>query len=259
MPVACFGGIYSNHHALRALLADCEKRKIKEIYFLGDVGGFGPFPDRSVELLRRSSVRAMAGNYDVAIGNNLEDCGCGYTDPRDNHFAQISYNYTLANTSADNRAWLAALPCELRTSVGGFTVALVHGSPRKLNEFLWESTTSAPFIRQLCQEYAADLILCTHTGIHWERRLPDGRGLVNVGAIGRPENDGSHHVWYTILHEEKEGLRTEFVPLAYDWQALAAEMEEQKLPPEFVETIRTGWWTTCLEILPPKERRRGRF
>ncbi len=259
MSVACFGGIYSNHHALRALLADCEKRKIDEIYFLGDVGGFGPFPDRSVELLRRSSVRAMAGNYDVAIGNNLEDCGCGYTDPRDNHFAQISYNYTLANTSADNRVWLASLPSELRTTIGGRSVALVHGSPRKQNEFLWESTTSHPFIRQLCEEFSADLVLCTHTGIHWERRLPDGRGLINVGAIGRPENDGSHAVWYTILHEEKEGLRTEFVPLSYDWQALALEMEDQKLPPEFVETIRTGWWTTCLEILPPKERRRGRF
>jgi Calcineurin-like phosphoesterase superfamily domain len=257
MPVAFFGGIYSNHYALRALLEDCEKRKIHEIYFLGDVGGFGPFPDRSVELLRQSPVRAMAGNYDVSIGNNLEDCGCGYTDPRDNHFAQLSYAYTLAHTSAENRAWLAALPTRLSTRIGGKRIELVHGSPRKLNEFLWESTTSAAFIQRLCQDCAADLILCTHTGIHWERRLPDGRGLINVGAIGRPENDGSRQVWYTLLHED--GLRTEFVPLSYDWESLATEMEEQKLPPEFVETIRTGWWTTCLEILPPKERRRGRL
>ncbi len=28
---------------------------------------------------------------------------------------------------------------------------------------------------------------------------------------------------------------------------------------EFVETILTGWWTTCLEILPARERARGRF
>ena len=259
MPVAFFGGIYSNHHALRALLADCEKRKIEQIYFLGDVGGFGPFPDRSVELLRRSSVQAMAGNYDVSIGNNLEDCGCGYTDPRDNHFAQLSYAYTLEHTSAENRAWLASLPTQLSVSFADKWLFGVHGSPRKLNEFLWESTSSAAFIRQLCADFAADLILCTHTGIHWERRLPDGRGLVNVGAIGRPENDGSRNVWYVILHEEADGIRTEFVPLSYDWQSLAKEMEEQKLPPEFVETIRTGWWTTCLEILPPKERRRGRY
>ena len=45
----------------------------------------------------------------------------------------------------------------------------------------------------------------------------------------------------------------------YDFEALAREMEDEKLPPEFVQTIRTGWWTTCLEILPAKERDRGKF
>jgi len=47
--------------------------------------------------------------------------------------------------------------------------------------------------------------------------------------------------------------------VAYDFEGLAREMEEEALPPEFVETIRTGWWTTCLEILPAKERARGKF
>ena len=36
----------------------------------------------------------------------------------------------------------------------------------------------------------------------------------------------------------------------------AAEMEQENLPLPFIETIRTGWWTTCLEILPAKERAR---
>jgi hypothetical protein len=34
-------------------------------------------------------------------------------------------------------------------------------------------------------------------------------------------------------------------------------MEREGLPAAFVETIRTGWWTTCLEILPAKERAKG--
>jgi hypothetical protein len=41
--------------------------------------------------------------------------------------------------------------------------------------------------------------------------------------------------------------------------ALAKEMRDEELPEEFVETILTGWWTTCLEILPGKERAAGRF
>jgi hypothetical protein len=45
--------------------------------------------------------------------------------------------------------------------------------------------------------------------------------------------------------------------LDYDYERLAAEMTSEGLPEEFVETIRTGWWTTCNEILPAKERARG--
>ena len=50
-----------------------------------------------------------------------------------------------------------------------------------------------------------------------------------------------------------------FIPLAYDHERLAAEMRAEILPEEFVETIRTGWGTTCWEILPAQERKRGRY
>ena len=94
--------------------------------------------------------------------------------------------------------------------------------------------------------------------IHWQRPLEGLRLFANVGAIGRPANDGEANVWYALLTEgEPPGV--EFVPLAYDHKALAAEMRDEKLPEEFVETIETGWWTTCLEILPAKERRRGKY
>ena len=76
--------------------------------------------------------------------------------------------------------------------------------------------------------------------------------------IGRPENDGTPRVWYTVL-TGGSGLDVEFVPLAYDHERLAGEMEAEGLPPEFAETIRTGWWTTCLENLPLRERQRSRY
>jgi hypothetical protein len=77
-------------------------------------------------------------------------------------------------------------------------------------------------------------------------------------VLGRPENDGRTNVWYAILEARPE-LCVEFVPVEYDHERLAREMREEKLPEEFVETVLTGWWTTCLEVLPAKERRRGRW
>ena len=257
--IACFGGIYSNHLALAAALQDAQRRGVDAVYCLGDFGAFGPHPNRSLELLRDHEVHCIQGNYDNSIGNELDDCQCGYTDPRDNHFAQVSYDYTLQHTDTDHRDWMRKLPESLRLELGPLKVLLAHGSPRKMNEFLWESTTSTQFLNAIADQFDTDVMLTTHTGIKWQRQLSSDRRFVNVGVLGRPENDGTTNVWYTVLAFDARGLHVEFVPVHYQHEALAAEMRAEKLPEEFVATILHGWWTTCLEILPSKERRRGQF
>lgn len=259
--VAIFGGVYNNHVSLAAVIRDARERGATELYCLGDMGGFGPSPDRVFPLLRDAGVVCVQGNYDHSVGNDLDDCACGYTDPRDNAFAQISYDYTVARTSDANKAWLRALPPSIRREWGGRRVLLAHGSPRRTNEFLWESATSDAFLRRLLDDHDADALFVTHTGIHWTRELDDCRVVVNVGAIGRPANDGRTEVWYSLVDVDSEAgsLRAAHVPVAYDHESLAREMLEEGLPDEFVETILTGWWTTCLEILPAKERTRGRY
>ena len=254
--IAIFGGIYNNYLAIGAALADAQTRGVDAIYCLGDMGAFGPHPDRVFPILRDFNVQCIQGNYDNSVGNGFADCQCGYTDPRDNHFARISYAYTFANTSQANRDWLRDLPAERRVQLGQYRLLMCHGSPRRTNEFLWESTTSSAFLDHLLDVHQADVILTTHTGIKWHRRLANDRHIVNVGVLGRPENNGQTNVWYTILSAEHD-LCVEFVPVHYDHERLAAEMRAEKLPEEFVQTVLTGWWTTCLEVLPAKERRRG--
>jgi hypothetical protein len=85
--------------------------------------------------------------------------------------------------------------------------------------------------------------------------------VVNVGVLGRPANDGRREVSYALLAAGEEGspATVEQVLLAYDVEAFLKEMEQEGLPAEFRETIASGWWTTCLEVLPAKERGRGRF
>jgi predicted phosphodiesterase len=258
MRAAFFGGIYSNALALEAAIADARGRGAEALYCLGDVGGFGPHPDRAIEVLREARIVTVQGNYDDAVGHAREDCGCGYTDPRDNHFARISYAYTLEHTSGAHRPWLTSLPPRVAFAAEGKRYVLVHGSPRQQNEFLWESATPDALLEALAAEAAADVLLCTHTGIPWQRLLPSGRRVVNVGALGRPANDGRTAVWYAFLDTERPEP-FELVPVVYDHHRLAAEMRGERLPEEFVETILTGWWTTCLEILPARERLRGPF
>ena len=257
--VAVFGGVYSNHLALEALVDDARRAGAEALYCLGDLGGFGPAPEKVWSVVRQSGARVIQGNYEQSLAAGAEDCNCGYTDPRDNRFAELSYEYTARNTSEAFRNWMAQLPQRRRIRVGGRELLLVHGSPREINEFLFYSTSPVAFLEMLVEQQRCDGFMCTHTGLHWKRRLPSGRDVVNVGAIGRPANDGHPAVRYCMLEACGADLSVEFRSLTYDHERLAAEMIAESLPGEFVETILTGWWTTCLEILPAKERAASRW
>jgi len=256
--IAVFGGVYSNHLALEAACRQALAQGAQSLYCLGDLGAFGPHPERVFPILERYGVVTLQGNYEESLAAGRPDCNCGYTDPRDNHFAQISYDYTAEKTPAAAKRWMAGLPKTLRMERAGRRILMAHGSPRRINEFLWHSTSPVPFLSRMLDEQRADLLLVTHTGLHWHRRLSPRRDVVNVGSIGRPANDGRTHVTYALL-TLGEALQVEFVPVSYDVEALAQEMRQEKLPEEFIETVRTGWWTTCLEILPAKERAAGRY
>lgn len=257
MRIAAFGGAYANPYALGAMLADARARGCERIFNLGDLGGFGAECDAVWPLLEQHGVESIAGNYDVAIGRGDDDCGCGYTSDRDNEFAQLMYDHTRAATGADLAAWMHELPGEHREEIGGVDVHLVHGSPLAVNDFLWESLDDDE-LRMRLGLSGADLLLCTHTGIPWQRRV-DGTLVVNVGAVGRPANDGRRETWYAVVDLADGAASAELVPIAYDWRAQAASMRAAEMPEPFVETIETGWWTTCLEVVPPPERARGRY
>jgi len=273
--IAVCGGIYSNRQALAACLEDAAARGAEAVYCLGDLGGFGPHPEACWPLLLASHtaagqqpltsqpVRCVQGNYEQSLASLREDCNCGYTDPRDNHFARLSYSYTARSCSPAFKAWMGALPARRRVRLAGPAgdreLLLVHGSPRRVNEFLFASTTPAPLLAMLCAQERCDGFLCTHTGLPWVRTLPTGEVIANVGVLGRPANDGDLRVRYALVSVGEYGIEVEIVRLAYDHAALAAEMRAEQLPEEFVETIESGWWTTCLEVLPAREREASRF
>ena len=257
--VVVFGGIYNNSYGLEAVLEQSALLGADATYCLGDFGGFGPNPEKTWPLLEQGRVLSIQGNYEESLSSGHEDCNCGYADPRDNQFAEISYGYTAQHCSPEYKAWMGTHPKRRRIQVGNRRLLLVHGSPRRVNEFMFASTSPVAYLEVLLDQEDCDGILCTHTGLHWHRRLPSGRDVVNVGVIGRPANDGETHVWYAELSDQGEALGVELKPLRYDYQSLARDMRRERLPEEFVETILTGWWTTCLEILPARERAQSRF
>ncbi|MFN0117601.1 MAG: metallophosphoesterase family protein [Elusimicrobiota bacterium] len=257
--VGLLGGVYNNHVALQKACEMATHHGMEKIFQLGDLGGFGPYPNEVFPILKQFNVQCIQGNYEESLITQAADCGCGYSHPKDNYYAAMSYDYTDKNISDENRSLLKNFPKQVQFHLGSFVVHLCHGSPRRINEFLWDTTTSNAFLLRMMDELECDILCCTHTGIPWKREVAPRKWVVNIGAIGRPANDGNQNVWYSEISILNNVPQIELLKVDYDWSVLAQEMRDEKLPQEFIDTITTGWWTTCLEILPGKERLRGRF
>ncbi|WP_298343614.1 radical SAM protein [Ferrimicrobium sp.] len=255
--VAVCGGPYANPYALSAFIADANQRGCDQLYCLGDLGGFGAEINELWPLLKAGDVQCIAGNYDVAIARGDADCGCGYRDPTDNHYANLIYDYTRTHTTPDFASWMRTLPTEKRFDLGGCDVHLVHGSTLAINDFWWESLSDQEHQRRI-EASGAPVICCTHSGLPWQRHF--GQTLVvNVGVLGKPANNGRQEVWYAVIEVIDGVAKATLVELPYDWQAQSASMRKAGIPELFVSTIETGWWTTCIEVLPPVERSQGKY
>lgn len=251
--IALCGGPYSNFAAVDAFLA--ATAAIPQRFCLGDIGGFGPHPNRTLDLVRGSDLVCVQGNYDHAVGFGERDCGCGYVDPRDREYAQISYDYTAAHTSDLHKAWLRELPEQILLRWRGVSILLCHGSPDAMNGFVWNSETGDATIDAWLARDDATGICATHSGIPWIRATACGFWC-NVGVLGRPAHDGTPRVGYAVLRFPRGATAPvpELVPLDYDPAPVAAAMRAEGLPGAFAESLEHGLWTTCAAIMPPAER-----
>src|SRR5918992_992962 len=132
--VAVITDIHANLPALEAVLEAIEASGVDAIYCGGDLVGYGPHPNEVCRLIEERAIPTIYGNYDYAIGRDLEDCGCAYRDPHDRELGEQSIAWTLANTDDRSKAFMRDLPFDLRFEHGGRRLRLLPRAPRKGKE-----------------------------------------------------------------------------------------------------------------------------
>lgn len=250
--LALFSDIHANFPALRAVLEDFQRTEPDMAFCLGDLVGYGPWANEVVETLRSRWIPTIAGNYDVGVGRNSNECGCAYETETAEERGEASIRWTNAEIEESNRRYLDGLPRHLRVELGesgrGPELLMVHGSPRRVNEYLYEDRPDATF-RRLLEEFEADVLAFGHTHIPYERSVPgdeDGGGLagrvVNTGSVGKPK-DGDPRACYALLRIE-EGqpveIEVEFVRVDYDVERAARAVERSGLPDAYADMLRDG-------------------
>src|SRR3954463_1982292 len=234
VPVAVITDIHGNLPALQAALARIDELAIERIYCGGDLVGYGPHPNEVCALIAERRIPTIYGNYDHAIARDIEDCGCAYVTPHDRELGQRSVDWTLEHTDRTSKDYMRELPFDLRFAVGETSVHLVHGSPRKVNEYLFEDKPARLYERLAVAEEAGVLVF-GHTHKPWDHDY-GGVRFVNCGSVGKPK-DGDPRGAFAILDASSGQLQVTIERVAYDAGAVAAEIEVSGLPGEFAEKL----------------------
>jgi putative phosphoesterase len=232
--VAVITDIHGNLHALEAALRRIEELRIDEVYCGGDLVGYGPHPNEVCALIEGRGIPTIYGNYDYAIGRDLEDCGCAYVDQQDRELGQQSVDWTLAHTSDEAKAFMRGLPFDLRFRVADADVHLVHGSPRKVNEYLFEDKPARLYERLAAAEEAATLVF-GHTHKPWIHEY-GGVLFVNCGSVGKPK-DGAPRGAFAVLEPDAVSIAARIERFDYDAEAVAREVAAVGLPSEYAEKL----------------------
>ncbi len=236
--IAIFGDIHANLPALEVVLADMDARGITERYCLGDLVGYGTFPNEVIAAIRECQIPTLIGNYDEGVGNNSDDCGCAYKDAFSEALGKRSIAWSNRHTSPEHKAYLRELPSQIPLRVRDLRVMLVHGSPRKVNEYLFEDRPDKS-LERLLDMVEADVMVCGHTHIPYHRILPSGRHVVNAGSVGKPK-DGDPRACYVLLGANGGELDVEFVRVPYDVERAARAIEASEMPHEYAKMLRDG-------------------
>jgi putative phosphoesterase len=227
--------VHGNLPALQASLAAIDAIGVDEIYCGGDLVGYGPHPNEVCALIGQRGIATIYGNYDYAIARELEDCGCAYVTQHDRELGQRSVAWTLAHTDQPSKDFMRGLPFDLRFPLGDQDVHLVHGSPRKVNEYLFEDKPASLYER-LARAEDAQVLVFGHTHKPWIHTY-GGVVFVNCGSVGKPK-DGDPRAAFAILEADEHGpIRASIERVSYDAAAVAREVAAAGLPGEYAEKL----------------------
>ncbi len=231
--IALLSDIHANLPALEAVIEDIKKRGIKHIWNAGDSIGYGPFPNETLSLLKRSKINSILGNYDKMVLNSFKNPNILPQHPQKMFAAYWTFNIL----SSRNKIYLAKLPERIREELFHWKILMVHGSPASDKEYLDDNTAKAR-LEYFAKKVDADIIISGHSHRQSYRYI-QGTHFINPGSVGRSD-DGSTSASYAILFVSKDRISVQHVRVPYNVSKTISALRTKKLPDVFETMFKNG-------------------
>jgi putative phosphoesterase len=237
MKFAIIGDIHSNKYALKSVLDDIQRKNVDFILSTGDLVGYLTHPNEVIEMLRKHNVLSIMGNHDQRLANaspiSIKKIKSMTSDEV---FSKGSLAFNSLEITSDNRMYLKNLPLQLKLSLNGFELLLVHGSPSKIDEYLYPDSEE---LIEFSQNIDENIIISGHTHLPYHL-IKNDKHFINPGSVGKPK-DRRYEATYMILDITNE-IRSNIVQVDYPIDELIKAIKKNPfISNDLIDHLKEGY------------------
>ncbi len=225
MRLGIISDVHGNLHALRAVLDDLARTQESDLVVCaGDTVGYGAFPNECCREVKQISKQAVLGNHDrTALDGDTSEM---------NPYAARAALWTASQLDDASRQWLSSLAEGARFTLEGTRIAMFHGSPDSVDDYLYEEQTN----ESMLTKNGCGVMILGHTHVPFVKRFGSGI-IVNPGSVGQPRDDDAR-ASYALL--ETRSLACRIVRIDYDFEKAADSIRAAGLPGFLADRLLVG-------------------
>ena len=224
MLIGLIADVHSNAVALKAVLASFDKMGVKKILHAGDIIGYNPYPNETIELFRKYKIISIQGNHDRALLSG---------DTSDfNTYAEIALKWTKDALHPENLDFFSTLKNREHFDMDRKTMVIIHGSPRDVDEYVYPEN-AIPFFLAMVK---ADVLVLGHTHVQFMKKFSIGT-IFNPGSVGQPR-DADPNAAFAVL--DTVSGEVELKRTGYDIEKVIEDMQAAHLPENLGLRLRLG-------------------
>lgn len=236
MRIGILGDIHGNILALEKCHKYLKEEGCEAFYHVGDLIGFGPFPNECVDFIRAEQIPGARGNYDENASYKSKDAGVDFGSQKEHKLYYKTFLWTRDILSPAARSLLIDLPFDVTFKEGSFVFSLFHANPFDIYTAITEKRSEG-FMDEVASYTGANVNVFAHTHVPFYRQV-NGIHFINVGAVGNPK-DGDPRAGCVIVDLNAD-VKVKIVRLDYDVQKVADAVKQTTLPSEIADRLLAG-------------------